>query len=376
MIPVAKPYLTKKDAQSAYKTVLSGWVTQGPRVAEFEKKFAEYTGARYAVAVSSCTTALHLAMIVAGVSQGDEVICPSLSFIATANVILYVGAKPVFADIDPKTYNINPHEVKKLITSRTKAILVVHQVGFPADIAAFKKICQQYNLKMIEDAACAIGSEYQGKKIGSHSDLVCFSFHPRKVITTGDGGMITTSNGSYYKKLKILRQHGMSIDARERHEAKNIVFEKYDELGYNYRLTDIQAAIGITQLEKLNSLLKRRRKIAHIYNEVLGKIFWVQIPFIRKGDISNYQSYQLLLKKDCPVSRDELMKKLLKKGISTRRGVMASHLESVYKKIYPHLKLSVTEYVSANSIILPLYAQMTKKEIDYVLQTLVKCLNE
>jgi perosamine synthetase len=376
IIPVAKPYLTEKDAQSAYKTILSGWVTQGPRVAEFEEKFAEYIGVKYAVAVSSCTTALHLAMIVAGVGQGDEVICPSLSFIATANAILYVGAKPDFADIDPKTYNINPHEVEKLITSRTKAILVVHQVGFPADITAFKKICQRYHLKMIEDAACAIGSEYQGKKIGSHSNLVCFSFHPRKVITTGDGGMITTSNESYYKKLKMLRQHGMSVDARMRHEAKNIIFEKYDELGYNYRLTDIQAAIGIAQLEKLDSLLKKRRKIAHTYNKVLGKISWVQIPFVRKGDISNYQSYQLLLKKDCPISRDKLMEKLLKKGISTRRGIMASHLEPVYKKIYPHLKLPVTEYVAANSILIPIYAQMTKKEIDYVLQTLVKYLHE
>ncbi len=193
MIPIAKPYLTTDEAQAAYDTILTGWITQGPRVAEFEEKFAAYTGARYAVAVSNCTTALHLAMIVAGISQGDEVICPSMSYVATANSIKYVEAKPVFAEINPDTYNLDVEDAERRITAKTKAILLVHQIGMPADIDAFKKLAQKHNLKLIEDAACAAGSSYKGNKIGSHSELVCFSLHPRKVISTGDGGGRTTS---------------------------------------------------------------------------------------------------------------------------------------------------------------------------------------
>src|SRR5580704_16775945 len=198
MIPIAKPYLTKKEAKAAYDTILTGWITQGPRVAEFEQKFAAYTNAKYAVAVSNCTTALHLAMIVSGVGQGDEVICPSMSYIATANAIKYVGASPVFAEINPANYNLDISDVEKKINSKTKAILLVHQIGMPADIDAFKELASKYHIGLIEDAACAAGSSYKGSKIGCHSDLVCFSFHPRKVITTGDGGMITTSDEKLY----------------------------------------------------------------------------------------------------------------------------------------------------------------------------------
>src|SRR3989344_6086720 len=205
MIPITKPYFSAEDAKAVSNTVLSGWVTQGPRVKEFEEKFAAYIGSKYAVAVSSCTTALHLALIVCGIKAGDEVICPSLSFIATANVIRSVGAKPVFADVDRSTYNLDHQPAENVISKKTKAILLVHQLGMPADIDAFKSLSKKFNLKLIEDAACAIGSIYHGKKIGSHSDLVCFSFHPRKVITTGDGGVITTSNRDHYQRLKLLR---------------------------------------------------------------------------------------------------------------------------------------------------------------------------
>lgn len=239
MIPVAKPYLTADEAQAAYDVILSGWVTQGPKVQEFEEKFAAYVGSSYAVAVSSCTTALHLSLIVAGIKPGDEVICPSMSFIATANAIVHAGAKPVFAEVN-KHFNIDAKHAETLITSKTKAILIVHQIGMPADIDTFKNICKKHNLLLIEDAACAIGSAYKGKKIGSHSDLVCFSFHPRKVITTGDGGMIATSNPEYYKRLKALRQHAMSVNDLERHKSDKIIFEEYPEVGYNYRMTNIR----------------------------------------------------------------------------------------------------------------------------------------
>ena len=374
MIPIAKPYLTADEAQSAYDTILTGWVTQGPRVEEFENKFCEYTGAKYAAAISNCTTALHLAMIIAGIGKDDEVICPSMSYIATANCIKYVGAKPVFAEINPDNYNIDIKHVKKLITDKTKAVIIVHQIGMPADIDDFKKLCDEHNLKLIEDAACAAGSSYKGKKIGSHSDIVCFSFHPRKVITTGEGGMITTSNPDYIKRIKLLRQHGMSVNDRVRHESGKLLFEDHLELGYNYRMTDIQAAIGIRQLEKLDWIINERRKIALRYIQELKDIECIKLPVEKEGYFSNYQSFSIYLKKDCPVGRDELMQKLLDAGISTRRGVTTSHRETAYKSEYKNLHLPVSEDAADNSIMIPLYIPMSDEDIDLVISKLKEFL--
>lgn len=374
MIPIAKPYLTIDEAQSAYDTILTGWVTQGPRVEEFENKFCEYTGAKYAAAISNCTTALHLSMIIAGIGKDDEVICPSMSYIATANCIKYVGAKPVFAEIDPDNYNIDIKHVKKLITDKTKAVIIVHQIGMPADIDDFKKLCDEHNLKLIEDAACAAGSSYKGKKIGSHSDIVCFSFHPRKVITTGEGGMITTSNPDYIKRIKLLRQHGMSVNDRIRHESGKLLFEDHLELGYNYRMTDIQAAIGIRQLEKLDWIINERRKIALRYIQELKDIECIKLPVEKEGYFSNYQSFSIYLKKYCPVGRDELMQKLLDAGISTRRGVTTSHRETAYKSEYKNLHLPVSEDAADNSIMIPLYIPMSDEDIDLVISKLKEFL--
>ena len=374
MIPIAKPYLTADEAQSAYDTILTGWVTQGPRVEEFENKFCEYTGAKYAAAISNCTTALHLAMITAGIGKDDEVICPSMSYIATANCIKYVGAKPVFAEIDPDNYNIDIKHVKKLITDKTKAVIIVHQIGMPADIDDFKKLCDEHNLKLIEDAACAAGSSYKGKKIGSHSDIVCFSFHPRKVITTGEGGMLTTSNPDYIKRIKLLRQHGMSVNDRIRHESGKLLFEDHLEFGYNYRMTDIQAAIGIRQLEKLDWIINERRKIALRYIQELKDIECIKLPVEKEGYFSNYQSFSIYLKKDCPVGRDELMQKLLDAGISTRRGVTTSHRETAYKSEYKNLHLPVSEDAADNSIMIPLYIPMSDEDIDLVISKLKEFL--
>lgn len=370
MIPIAKPYLTKDEAQAAYDTILSGWITQGPRVAEFEEKFASYTGAKYAVATSNCTTALHLSMIVAGIKPGDEVICPSMSYIATPNSITYVGGIPVFAEIIPETYNLDPVDTEKKITDKTKAILLVHQIGMPADIDAFKVLAEKYNLKLIEDAACAIGSEYKGKKIGSHSSLVCFSFHPRKVISTGDGGMITTDNENYYNHLKLLRQHGMSVNDRVRHDSKSVIFENHVEIGYNYRMTDIQASVGIKQLEKLDWILEERRKIAGMYHEAFKDIDCIMLPVEREDYFSNYQSYSIYLKDNCPVKRNDLMQKMLDAGIATRRGIMTSHREIAYRERYPGLSLPESEKACDNSIILPLYIPMEKEDVVRVIDTL------
>ena len=366
MIHIAKPYLTEDEAQAAYDTILSGWITQGPKVAEFEEKFAHYTGATYAVAVSSCTTALHLSMIVAGIQQGDEVICPSLSYIATANCIRYVNATPVFAEVDPVTYNLDIQDVEKRITSKTRAILLVHQIGMPADIDAFAQLCERYNLKLIEDAACAAGSAYKNKKIGSHSELVCFSFHPRKVITTGDGGMITTSREDYYQRLKLLRQHGMAVSDRVRHESSKVIITDHLELGYNYRMTDVQAAIGIKQLEKLDWIVNERRKIAAYYHETLRDIEAIRLPLEADGYFSNYQSYSVYLKPNCPVDRNDLMQAMLEQGIATRSGIMTTHRETAYLEYCNGLKLPVSEEVCDRSILLPLYVPMEGTEMQKI----------
>jgi len=370
MIPIAKPYLTKEEAQAAYDTILTGWITQGPRVAEFEEKFSKYVGSKYAVAVSNCTTGLHLAMIVAGVSAGDEVICPSMSYIATANSIKYVGAIPVFADINPLTYNMDVEDAEKKITSKTKAILIVHQIGMPSDIDAYRALCEKHNLKLIEDAACAAGSAYKGGKIGSHSELVCFSFHPRKVISTGDGGMITTNREDFYQRLKLLRQHGMSVNDRVRHESSKIMFEDHLEVAYNYRLTDIQASVGIKQLEKLDWIIEERRKIANQYLEALKDIDCIHLPFEADGYFSNYQSFSIYLKPHCPISRNDLMQKLLDDGISTRRGIMTTHRETAYKTDYKDVLLPISEDVCDQSIIIPLYIPMEQNDITTVISKL------
>jgi perosamine synthetase len=366
-IPVAKPYLDASEAQNAYDTILSGWVTQGPKVQEFEEAFAEYVGSRYAVALSNCTTALHLAMIMAGIEPNDEVICPSMSYIATANCIKYVGAVPVFAEVNDE-FNLDIEDVVKKITDKTKAILLVHQIGMPADIDTFAQLCKERNLILIEDAACAAGSSYKGKKIGSHSDLVCFSFHPRKVITTGDGGMISTSNEKYAHRIKLLRQHAMAVNDRVRHESNQVILTDHLEIGYNYRLTDIQAAVGIKQLEKLDWIVSERRKIAHQYNEAFKEIECIRLPIERDGYVSNYQSYSIFLKDNCPIARDQLMQKLLDDGISTRSGIMTSHRETAYQTLYKGLSLPKSEILCDQSILLPLYVPMSQEEIDFVIQ--------
>lgn len=373
-IPVAKPFLGKEEAQLAYDTILTNWVTQGPRVAEFEEKFASYVGSKYAVAVSNCTTALHLAMIVAGVGEGDEVICPSMSYIATANCIKYVNAKPVFAEVNPVTYNIDAADVVKKITSKTKAILIVHQIGMPADIDAFRAICDEHNLILIEDAACAAGSSYKGKKIGSHSDLVCFSFHPRKVITTGDGGMVTTSNEAYYNRIKLLRQHGMSVNDRVRHLSDKVIIEDHLEVGFNYRMTDIQAAVGIKQLERLDGLIEERRKIAHRYQEELADLSMIRLPEEPEGFFTSYQSFSIYLKPECSLGRNDVMQQMLDAGISTRRGVMTSHRESAYAEECKGLSLPMSEDASDRSIVLPLYVPMNDEEVTYVIKHLRRIL--
>ena len=265
-IPIARPSFGPAEEKAVLEVLRSGWVSQGPRVAEFERKFAEYVGAAHAVAVSSCTTALHLAFLAAGIKPGDEVLCPSLSFIATANAIVHAGAAPIFVDIDRSTYNMDPSCIERSITPRTRAILVVHQIGLPSPLSEICNIAASHGLMVIEDAACAIGSAYKGRSIGSpHGSMACFSFHPRKILTTGEGGMITTADEKIAARLRKLRQHAMNVSDLTRHSSSQVVTESYDEVGYNYRMTDIQAAIGLVQLERLDDMLARRRQLASRY---------------------------------------------------------------------------------------------------------------
>ena len=284
MIPIAMPVLEAAEADAARQAVLSGWVSQGPQVAAFEREFAAMVGATHACAVSNCTTALHLALLAAGVGPGDEVITASHSFIATANCIRYCGATPVFVDIDPATYNLDPQCVADAITERTRAILAVHQMGMPCDLAALVALAARHDIVLIEDAACAAGSEIringQWERIGkAHGAITCFSFHPRKVITTGEGGMLTTSDPDLDRKFKLLRQHGMSVPDTVRHGSPQVIFEDYLVVGFNYRMTDIQAAIGRKQLERLPDLIQRRRKLASQYGELLGNIDGLSLPY-------------------------------------------------------------------------------------------------
>jgi len=371
MIPVARPFIGVEEEQAVVEALRSGWVTQGPRVAKFENAFSDYIGCGHSVAVSSCTTALHLALIALGVGSGDEVICPSLSFIATANCIRHVGATPVFCDVDLATYNLDPSEIVGLITPRTKAILVVHQIGLPAEMNTILAIAKEYGLAVVEDAACAIGSEYDGNLIGRPlGTLACFSFHPRKILTTGEGGMITTNDPLLAEKLRKLRQHAMSLSDVVRHNAKQVATETYDEVGYNFRMTDMQAAMGLVQLDRLPDFLQRRRYLAARYNEALNSLSWLEVPFVPSNCRHNYQSYMVRLVDASAEKRDAVMQQMLEKNISTRRAIMAIHREVPYRLERWEKSLSKTNKVTDTALILPLFHDMTEADQDYIIETL------
>jgi perosamine synthetase len=387
-IPLARPVMDERETAAVARAILSGWVTQGPEVAAFESEFATYVGAEYACAVSSCTTALHLALLAAEVGPGDEVVTVSYSFIATANSVRYCGARPVFVDIDPETFNIDPLGIERAISSRTRAILCVHQFGMPCDLKAIMEIAHRHSLPVVEDAACAIGSEvrWDGKweKIGKpHGDIACFSFHPRKVITTGDGGMISTSNRTWDEKFRLWRHHGMNIPDSVRHNAQSVKIESYTELGYNYRMTDIQAAVGREQLKRLPGLLERRRFLANRYRDLLADIPGLRLPAEPEWARSNWQSYCVRLPETC--NQLGVMQFMLDNGIATRRGPSCIHREPAYetgtwscaagsegcdggKGTCSHLARS--EFATDCSLVLPLYHDLSEEKQDFVAATL------
>jgi dTDP-4-amino-4,6-dideoxygalactose transaminase len=368
-IPITKPYLTGAEGAAVAAVVASGWVSQGPKVREFEARFAERVGAADAVAVTSCTTALHLALYVHGVGPGDEVIVPSLSFIATANAVWQCGATPVFADIDPRTYNLDPAAAERAITPRTKAIMPVHQVGLPADMDAFLELGRRHGVAIVEDAACAIGATYRGRPIGSLGPLACFSLHPRKVITTGEGGMIAVQDPELAAKLRFLRQHAMDVSDLARHAAKDVVIESYPERGWNYRMTDMQAALGLCQLDVLDDILARRTRLAGRYTDALAALPALHAPYDPPDSERTWQSYSVRVDPASPVDRTELMRLLLADGIATRRGVMAIHQEDSYARPEGY-ELPHTDAAAADVLMLPLYPGLTDAEQDFVIERL------
>ena len=375
IIPIAKPWLGQPEIEGAKRAITSGWVSQGPEVTAFEQEFAARVGASHACAVSSCTTALHLGLMAVGVQPGDEVITASHSFIATANSICYCGAIPIFADIEPATFNIQPSQIPRLISSRTRAILCVHQMGMPCDLSEILRIAKTHGIPVVEDGACAIGSQIlwdgQWENIGKpHGDVACFSFHPRKVITTGDGGMITTSNHEWDERFHFLRQHGMSVSDKERHAANRVIFESYPVLGYNYRMTDIQAAVGREQLRRLPEIIDRRRLLASRYRQLLAAAPGIGLPAEPTWAHSNWQSYCVRLPEGSDQRR--VMQFMLDRGVATRRGVMCAHREGAYADGSRSWQLAESERAQDHSIILPLYHEMSPDDQDYVVQLLKK----
>ncbi|MFD4674013.1 DegT/DnrJ/EryC1/StrS family aminotransferase [Lentzea sp. NPDC058450] len=366
-----RPLLGEEEALAAAEAVRSGWVAQGPRVREFEEAFAASVGARHGVAVSSCTTGLHLAVHLLGIGAGDEVVVPSLSFIATANSVRYTGATPVFADVEVETGNLSASTVEPVLTDRTRAVMVVHQAGVPADVDAIKALCEPRGIAVIEDAACAAGSTYKGKPVGTNATVAAWSFHPRKLLTTGEGGMVTVDDAEWATRLKRLREHGMSVSAADRHHGGSAVIEQYLETAFNYRMTDIQAAVGLVQLSKLDAIIARRRELAARYHELLTDL---DITTVRDPECgtTNYQSFWVWLPEGA--DRQEVLAGLAERGVSARRGIMASHLEPAYDG-HPATNLPVTEAFTTRTLILPLFHDMTESEQDTVVSALSETLH-
>jgi dTDP-4-amino-4,6-dideoxygalactose transaminase len=376
LIPVARPWMDEREVEAARRAILSGWVSQGPEVAIFEQEFADAVGAPHACAVSNCTAALHVALVALGVGRGDEVITVSHSFIATANAIRYCGATPVFVDIDLDTFNIDPAAIEGAVSDRTRAILCVHQLGMPCDLEAVLSIAAARRLPVVEDAACAAGSEFQRggewDTIGRpHGDVACFSFHPRKLLSTGDGGMLTTASPELDAKFRLLRHHGMSVPDTVRHASSTVIAESYPVVGYNYRLTDIQAAVGREQLKRLPAMVERRRGLAARYHHRLRELPGVVVPREPDWARSNWQSYAIRLLP--PLDQRRVMQRMLDDGVATRRGAMNAHREASYPEGSwrpSPAGLGNSERAYDSTVVLPLYHQMTDQDHDRVVAAL------
>lgn len=366
-IKFSAPYLGHEEAQAAADVVLSQWVVGGSNLHELEQRFANLSNAKFGVGISSWTTGAFLVLKALGIGPGDEIIVPSLTFIASVNVIVHAGAKPIFADIDPETWNIDPDDIQRKITKRTKLILPVDQIGMPCDMDRINDIAKTQDLLVLQDAACSFASRNQDRPIGSLCDITIFSLHARKIVTTGEGGMIVTYDEAFAKKLKRLRQQGMSLSDFERHHSSPTQFETYPDIGYNFRMTDIQAAIGLKQLDRLPDILEKRARIADRYQHYFANHPWIVCQKVLNGLQPNWQSYQIKLTDSAPFSRNQFMEILFQKGIPTRRGVMASHLEAPYLSF--NAKLPITEEIAATTLQLPMHPGLSEEQQHYIFST-------
>lgn len=371
-IPISLPVTGEEEWQAAKAPLMSGWLTSGPKVREFEQLFAERHKVKHALAVTSATTALHLAVVALDVKEGDEVIVPAFTWVSTANVVLYQGAKVVFVDVDPKTFNINPDDLKKRITSKTKAIIPVHLFGLCADMDRIKQIAG--NIPLIEDGACAAGSGYKGTPAGGLGTIGCFSFHPRKSVTTGEGGMVTTNDDKLAALIGSLRNHGASISEEERHHGpKPYILPQFNLMGFNYRMTDLQGAVGTVQIKKLDKFIDERAKWAKFYDEQLKDISWIRTPQFGSDYHHGWQSYVTYIDESkSPCSRNDIMEKLQQLGVSTRPGTHAVHMLNFYAQKY---NLKPDDFPGARdannySMAIPLHNRMTEEDYKYVVAAL------
>ena len=370
-INVMQPWLGDEEIAAVTEVISSGWVAQGPKVAAFEAAFARSQQAEHAIAVSNCTTGLHLALVVAGIGEGDDVVVPSFSFIATANAPTYVGARPVFADVDPITGNLTAATVKAALTEKTRAVIVVDQGGVPVDLDEIRALCDPWGIVVIEDAACGAGSTYKGRPVGAGAEIAAWSFHPRKIVTTGEGGMITTSRADWAERARHLREHSMSVSAADRHGSVLAPAEEYTEIGFNYRMTDLQAAVGIVQLAKLPEVVARRREIAHTYAKHIEEIDGLRAVADPAWGTCNFQSYWVEVGPSYPLDRDGLLAHLAAEEISARRGIMASHRQPAYAFMdNGSAYLGATTHLTDNTLILPVFHQMSESEQSRVIDAL------